>query len=76
MTNAEKKAKLFNMIMDAQVGCRPVQFSISDRHQDFVSATIYDAPSFALVKLFEACDKDRCFARIEVNHGELMIVCW
>lgn len=76
MTNAEKKTKLFNMIMDAQAGCKPVQFSITDRHQEYVSATIYDAAYFALMKLFEACEKDPRFARIEVNHGEMMIICW
>lgn len=76
MTRAEKKNKLFNMIMEAQAGCSPVMFSINDRHIENVSATIYEAASYAMLKIVEACEKEPGFARIEVNHGEVMIICW
>lgn len=76
MTAKEKKQKLFEMIMESQVNCRPVQFSISDRHCESVVATIHDAPSNAMMKLFAYAEMHPEFARIEVNNSELNIVCW
>ena len=72
----EKKTKLFNMIMEAQIGCSPIQFSINDIYQENVSASIYEAPAFAFIRLCRACDKEPGFARIEVHHGAVMIICW
>lgn len=69
----EKKMMLFEKVMKAQEGCKPIQFSIEVTDYD-VRLTIHDACNNVLKRLTGSLWNEEY--RIEVNNNHFQMIAW